>query len=39
MSFEAMGKRDEALTQYKKIYEADISYRDVAQKIEQFYQK
>jgi tetratricopeptide (TPR) repeat protein len=38
-SFESMGKRDEALTQFKKIYEADISYRDVAHKIEKFYSK
>lgn len=36
-SLEAMGKRDEALTQYKKIYEADISYRDIAKKIDEFY--
>jgi len=37
ISLEAMGKRDDALTQYKKIYEADISYRDIAKKIEGFY--
>lgn len=38
VSLDAMGKRDEALEQFKKIYEADISYRDVAKKIEEFYQ-
>ena len=38
-TLEAMGKGKEALEEFKKIYEVDISYRDVAQKIENFYQK
>ena len=34
---EAMGKREEAIEQFKQIYEADISYRDVAAKVDAFY--
>ena len=39
ITIEAMGKREEAITEFKKIYEADIAYRDVAKKIEEFYKK
>lgn len=38
-TYELMGKTDEALTEYKKIYEVDISYLDVAQKIDQHYKQ
>jgi tetratricopeptide (TPR) repeat protein len=33
-TYEQMGKKDEALTQFKKIYEVDINYRDVSKKIQ-----
>ncbi len=36
---EAQGKLDAALENYKQIYSVDIGYRDVAQKIEQGYQR
>ncbi|MGA1531174.1 MAG: tetratricopeptide repeat protein [Kiritimatiellia bacterium] len=39
MLSEAAGDRDKALAFYKEIYGVDISYRDVTQKIESFYQK
>lgn len=32
-TYEMMGKKDEALQQFKKIYEVDINYRDVSKKI------
>ena len=35
--YEKMGKTDEAIAEYKSIYSVDISYRDVAEKINQFY--
>src|SRR5688572_16273291 len=35
--FEKMGKKDEALKQYEQIYEVDISYKDVAAKVESSY--
>ncbi len=35
--YEKMGERDQALSEYKKIYEVDISYKDIAQKIEAAY--
>jgi tetratricopeptide (TPR) repeat protein len=35
--FEAMGKKEEAVEQFKIIYETDISYRDVAAKVDAFY--
>jgi tetratricopeptide (TPR) repeat protein len=35
--FEKMGRKDEALKQYEQIYEVDISYKDVAAKVESFY--
>jgi len=35
--FEAMGKKEEAVEQFKQIYETDISYKDVAAKVDAFY--
>ena len=35
--FDAMGKKEEAVEQFKQIYESDISYRDVAAKVDAFY--
>ena len=35
--YELMGKQEEAVGYYKQIYQVDIGYRDVAQKIEQAY--
>ncbi len=37
-AYEKMGKSQEAVEEFKKIYEVDISYKDVAKKIEQAYQ-
>ena len=34
---EGMGKRDEAVEQFKQIYEVDIGYKDVAAKVDAFY--
>ena len=34
---ESMGKREEAVEQFKLIYEADIGYKDVAAKVDAFY--
>ena len=34
---EAMGKKDEAIEQFKTIYELDISYQDVAAKVDAYY--
>lgn len=36
-ALEKMGKRDEAMEQFKLIYEVDSSYRDVSAKIDAFY--
>ncbi len=36
---EEIGQREKALTYFKEIYGVDISYRDVAAKIESFYKK
>ena len=36
---EKSGHNDDALVNYKKIYQVDISYKDVANKIEKFYKK
>jgi tetratricopeptide (TPR) repeat protein len=36
---ESLGDKDKALAYYKEIYGVDISYRDVATKIESFYKK
>jgi tetratricopeptide (TPR) repeat protein len=35
--YEAMGKKEDAITEYKILYSDDISYRDVADKINAFY--
>ena len=34
---EKMGKKEDAMDQFKQIYEVDISYKDVATKVESFY--
>ncbi len=33
-----MGKRDEAIEQFKQIYEIDFGYRDVQQRVDDYYQ-
>jgi tetratricopeptide (TPR) repeat protein len=38
-AYEKLGKREEALDEYKSIYKVDASYKDVADKINQFYAK
>lgn len=35
--FESMGKKEEAVDQFKIIYEVDIGYKDVAAKVEGYY--
>jgi tetratricopeptide (TPR) repeat protein len=35
--FEAMGKKEDAVEQFKQIYETDIGYKDVAAKVDAFY--
>lgn len=35
--FEKMGKRDEAIAQFKIIYAVDVGYKDVAEKIDAYY--
>jgi tetratricopeptide (TPR) repeat protein len=35
--FESMGRKDEAIEQFKLIYETDIGYRDVAAKVDAYY--
>ena len=34
---ETMGKKDEAIEQFKLIYEMDASYKDVSAKVDAFY--
>ena len=34
---EKMGKKDEAIEQFKIIYEADIGYKDVSAKVDAYY--
>ncbi len=36
-ALEKMGKRNEAIEQFKLIYESDIAYRDVAAKVDAYY--
>jgi tetratricopeptide (TPR) repeat protein len=36
-TYELMGEKTKALDQFKKIYKADISYKDVAEKVESSY--
>ncbi len=35
--FEQLNKKSDAIDQYKQIYDADVNYRDIAKKIEEFY--
>lgn len=37
--FESMGKQDKAIEEFKIVYSADISFRDVSDKINAFYSK
>jgi lipopolysaccharide biosynthesis regulator YciM len=37
--FEQQGDMEKAMAEYKALYSADIGYRDVSQKIEDFYAK
>ena len=32
-----MGKKEDAVEQFKQIYESDIGYKDVAAKVDAFY--
>jgi tetratricopeptide (TPR) repeat protein len=34
---EKMGKKEEAIEQFKQIYEMDIGYKDVAAKVDAYY--
>ena len=34
---EKMGKKEEAIEQFKKIYEVDVSFKDVAKKVDDYY--
>ena len=36
-AFESMGKKNEAIEQFKLIYEVEIGYRDVAAKVDAYY--
>lgn len=36
-ALEAMGRKEEAIEQFKKIYEADIAFRDVAARVDAYY--
>jgi tetratricopeptide (TPR) repeat protein len=36
-ALEKMGKPDEAIEQFKQIYETDIGYKDVAAKVDAYY--
>jgi tetratricopeptide (TPR) repeat protein len=38
-TYEIMGKEEEAIEQFKQIYEVDISFRDVSHKIEEHYKQ
>ncbi len=37
--YESMGKKEQAIEEFKAIYSADISFRDVAEKINEFYSR
>ncbi|HRZ92697.1 MAG TPA: tetratricopeptide repeat protein, partial [Candidatus Paceibacterota bacterium] len=37
--FEGMGQREQAIEQFKQIYEVDIGYKDVAAKVDAFYEQ
>ena len=34
---EKMGKKEEAIDQFKQIYEVDVGYKDVAKKVDDYY--
>ena len=38
-AFEKMGQAENAIEEFKKIYEVDIEYRDVSDKVDAFYQQ
>jgi len=37
MVLEKMGKKEEAIEQYKKIYEVDVAFKDVGKKVDDYY--
>jgi len=37
LAYEKMGRREEALEQFKLIYETDIAFRDVAERVDAYY--
>ena len=37
VTYELMGKKEEAIEQFKLIYEVDIGYRDVAEHVDAYY--
>jgi tetratricopeptide (TPR) repeat protein len=37
LAFEKMGREEEAMEQFKNIYEADIGYRDVGERVDRYY--
>jgi len=37
LTFDAMGKKEESIEEFKKIYEIDISYKDVAARVDAYY--
>ena len=37
LTYEAMGREEQAIEQFKSIYEADIGYRDVAERVDAYY--
>jgi hypothetical protein len=37
LALEAMGRRSDAIEQFKQIYEIDISFRDVGARVDAFY--
>jgi tetratricopeptide (TPR) repeat protein len=37
LALEAMGKKEEAIEQFKQLYELDISFKDVAKKVDDYY--
>jgi tetratricopeptide (TPR) repeat protein len=34
---EKMGKKEEAIEQFKKIYEVDVGFKDVAKRVDDYY--
>ena len=39
LAYESTNQKEKAIAEYKKIFEVDIDYQDVAKKIQQFYKK